>query len=75
MFNFSKKYKIALTRTNVLDKIKLSKGSVDMQKVLCEYRGVILVLLVLFLGLSLMSINVRKLENSTNVNQVNIYEK
>ena len=46
-----------------------------MQKVLCEYRGVILVLLVLFIGLSLMSINVRKLENSTNVNQVNIYEK
>ena len=75
MFNSSKNNKIALTRTNVLDKIKLSKGSVDMQKLLYEYRGVILVLLVLFLGLSLMSINVRKLENSTNVNQVNIYEK
>ena len=75
MFNFSKNNKITLTRTNVLDKIILSKGSVDMQKVLCEYRGVILVLLVLFIGFSLMSINVRMIENASDIKQATIYEK
>ena len=75
MFNFSKNNKIALTRTNVLDKIELSKGSVDMQKLLYDYRGVILILFVLIIGFSLMSINVRKLETIDTNKQINIYEK
>ena len=75
MFNFSKNNKITLTRTNVLDMIDLSKGSVDMQKLLYEYRGVILVLLVLFIGFSLMSINVRMIENASDIKQATIYEK
>lgn len=75
MFNITKIIFLLLTRTNVLDMIDLSKGSVDMQKLLYEYRGVILVLLVLFIGFSLMSINVRMIENASDIKQATIYEK
>ena len=75
MFNFSKNVFLLLTRTNVLDMINLSKGSVDMQKLLSKYRGVILVLLVLLIGCEMMSINVRMLENTNNQEQVIVYEK
>lgn len=75
MFNIIKTTFLLLTRTNVLDMIDLSKGSVDMQKLLYEYRGVILVLLVLFIGFSLMSINVRMIENASDIKQATIYEK
>ncbi len=75
MFNITKITFLLLTRTNVLDMIDLSKGSVDMQKLLYEYRGVILVLLVLFIGFSLMSINVRMIENASDIKQATIYEK
>lgn len=75
MFNIIKITFLLLTRTNVLDMIDLSKGSVDMQKLLYEYRGVILVLLVLFIGFSLMSINVRMIENASDIKQATIYEK
>lgn len=46
-----------------------------MQKLLSKYRGVILVLLVLFIGCEMMSINVRMLENTNNQEQVIVYEK
>lgn len=46
-----------------------------MQKLLYDYRGVILILFVLLIGFSLMSINVRKLETMDTNNQINIYEK
>lgn len=75
MFNITKITFLLLPRTNVLDMIDLSKGSVDMQKLLYEYRGVILVLLVLFIGFSLMSINVRMIENASDIKQATIYEK
>ena len=75
MFNIIKITFLLLTRTNVLDMIDLSKGSVDMQKLLYEYRGLILVLLVLFIGFSLMSINVRMIENASDIKQATIYEK
>lgn len=45
-----------------------------MQKLLYDYRGVILILFVLLIGFSLMSINVKKLETINN-EQINVYEK
>ena len=46
-----------------------------MQKLLYDYRGVILILFVLIIGFGLMSINVRKLETIDTNKQINIYEK
>ena len=43
-----------------------------MQKLLYDYRGVILILFVLIIGFSLMSINVRKLETIDTNKQINM---
>lgn len=46
----------------------------DMQNFLIKYRGVILVVLVLFIGCEMMSINARMVEKNECLNNIIVYE-